>query len=358
MRIALDVSPIDPSGNSAHKVRGVGKYIKLLTENLEKYDKSNSYIFTATPQNTEKNVDLIHYPYFDPFFINIPSKKNKVTVVTVHDFIPLVHKKHFPVGLKGEVKWRINKFRLKKMDGIITDSQASKEDINKIINIPKSRIYPVYLSVDEVFEKIMMDQSEINNIQKKYNLPEKFFLYVGDVTWNKNLPRLIAAIDDCKIPLVMVGKALVESNYDTRNPWNKDRIFVTQQTRDNPLFLRLGFVPTPDLVKIYNLALALVMPSLDEGFGLPVLEAMKSGCPVIISRNGSLPEVASDAAEYIVAEDKNDIIRGLKKVDESFEYRKSLGDKGLKQAENFNLKKMIDNTVAVYNLLYSNAKKN
>ena len=123
MRIALDVGPIDSKSTSSHKVRGVGKYITLLKDNLRKYDHTNTYIFSSNPSN-EKDVDLIHYPYFDPFFITLPLIKKTKSIVTVHDVIPLAHKRQFPVGLRGEIKWKLNKMRIRGVDGIITDSFA------------------------------------------------------------------------------------------------------------------------------------------------------------------------------------------------------------------------------------------
>lgn len=346
MKIAIDISPIDIKSTSAHKIRGVGKYISLLRQNLEKFDKENQYIFTSEPQKYSSEVDVIHYPYFDPFFLTLPFRNKTKTIVTVHDVVPLVHKEHFPVGLRGAMKWKINKSRLRKASGIITDSNASKEDIAHIVGIDDDNIHTVYLCVDEEFRKRESKQAE-SELRKKYNLPGKFVLYVGDVTWNKNLPRLVIAIKKSNIPLVMVGKALTD-NYDTHHPWNHDRNMVIKEIQNDPLFTRLGFVVTDDLVTLYNIAQALVMPSLDEGFGLPVLEAMKSGCPVISSRMGSLPEVGGSAVYYIDAENENDIANGISTVADNDNLRLELAKKGLEQATKFSTKRMIEETVASY----------
>jgi glycosyltransferase involved in cell wall biosynthesis len=347
MKIAIDVSPIDKNSNSQHKIRGVGKYISLLKENLEKYDKKNSYFFVSNVSSIKENIDLIHIPYFDPFFPTLPKIKKIKIVVTVHDVIPLVHKKEFPVGLKGNLKWKFNKILLKRTDGIITDSIASKEDIIKVTKIAKSKIFPVLLSVDKEFKSLDIKYSTLD-LKKKFNLPEKYFLYVGDVTWNKNLPRVVEAIKSVNIPLVMIGKALVETEFDKNNPWNKDRLKVLNMTKDNSLFIKLGFVGTSELVALYKMAQALLMPSLDEGFGLPVLEAMSAGCPVITSRCGSLPEVGGDAVIYVDAENVDDIARSIVEVYEDKNLRESLIIKGKKQAEKFSLQKMIENTVKAY----------
>jgi glycosyltransferase involved in cell wall biosynthesis len=275
----------------------------------------------------------------------LPKIKKIKTVITVHDVIPLTHKKEFPVGIKGNLRWRFNKFLLKKMDGIITDSAASKDNIIKVTKISTNKIFPVLLSVDEEFEKLKVDTEKI---RRKFDLPEKFFLYVGDVTWNKNLPRIVKASKIAKIPLVMVGKALIETDFDRKNPWNKDRIEVLKLTQNDPLFIKLGFVETSELVALYKMTQALLMPSLDEGFGLPVLEAMSAGCPVITSKCGSLPEVGGDAAMYVEAENVEDIVKNITKIYEDENLRKSLIIKGKKQAEKFSLQRMIENTVKVY----------
>ena len=346
MRIAIDISPIDSESVSSHKVRGVGKYITLLKDNLSRIDHKNTYIFTSKP--TEENVDLIHYPYFDPFFINLPLTNKVKTIVTVHDVIPLTHLKNFPVGVKGRLKWYINKSRLKKADYIITDSMSSKKELIKVSGIKNDKIVPVQLAVDDDFKKLTMSEKDINTLKDKYSLPENFLLYVGDVTWNKNLPTLVKAVKELDYTLVMVGKALVEKDYDRKNSWNKDRAIIEELTRDDERFIKLGFVPTPDLVKIYNLATMLCMPSIDEGFGLPVLEAMNSACPVICGNLGSLPEVGGDAVVYIDPYESKNIKDQIRQLYESKDLQNELKKKGLVRASQFKLEKMILDTVSVY----------
>lgn len=349
MKIAIDISPTDKKSKSAHKVRGIGRYISLLVENIQKYDMENEYIFTSNPQNL-KSIDLIHYPYFDPFFITLPIFNKFSTVVTVHDLIPIMHPKEFPVGFKGGIKWKINRMLLRKVDGIITDSIASKNVVIEKIGFDKEKIYPVYLAVEERFKKLQLTNNEKKTMQSKYNLPDKFFLYVGDVTWNKNLPRLISAIKEVDVPLVMVGKALTE-DFDNINPWNRDRVIIEKETSGSNLFIKTGYVPDEDLVKIYNMAISLVMPSLDEGFGLPILEAMKSGCPVLTSNEGSLPEVGGDAVEYIYAKKMENIKGGLE-VMLNKAARDELIEKRINQASKFSIEKFIKDTIASYKKIH------
>lgn len=346
MRIAVDISPINKESKSAHKVRGVGKYISLLGDNLEKFDSNNEYIFSSNPE--KEKVDLIHYPYFDPFFITFPLIKRTKTVITVHDLIPIAHRNNFPSGLRGGFSWQINKIILKNSDKIITDSEASKKAVQKLVGINERKITSIHLGISSKFQKKDINKAKKENLLKKYGIPENFFLYVGDVTWNKNLPRLCDAVIYSNVPLVMVGKALMDENFDRKNPWNYDRLAVYKKTQDKNLFFKLGYVSDEDLVDLYNLAVGLVTPSIDEGFGLPALEAMQSGCPVISSRLGSLPEVCGDAAFYIEANNTVDISSAISKLWANQKLRQELREKGLSQSKKFSIKKMIEGLVSVY----------
>jgi len=357
MKIAIDTSPIDDQSLISHRVRGVGFYINNLKRSLIKYFPDNKYIFFTQHQSgtgftrgqkLPKDIDLVHYPYFDPFFLTLPIFSKQKTVVTVHDLTPLVFPKYFPKGVRGSFKWFIQKNSLKKANLIIADSMSSKKDIVKFTGINEEKVEVVYLSQAEEFKKIETDKLNKEKIKEKYGLPEKFALYVGDVTWNKNLPRLVEAAKKSNIPLVMAGKALVSEDFDKNNPWNQDLLKVQKLAEWNKNILRVGFVETEDLVALCNLATVLVMPSLYEGFGLPILEAMACGCPVIATKEGSIPEVAGDAAFYTDAYDSEKISKDMRDIFEDEKLRKELSIKGLKQADNFSWKKTAEKTVRVY----------
>jgi len=346
MRIAIDITPIKGE-MKGHKVRGVGFYLEYLKRSLLQYFPENEYIFFGQGEKIETPVDLIHYPYFDPFFVTLPLFEKQKRIITVHDLTPLVFPEHFPAGIKGNVSWQIQKINLKKSQGIITDSHASQEDIEKIVGVKKEKTDVVYLAAAEEFKK-MENGKWKNELLTKYNLPEKFILYVGDVTWNKNLPRMVEAIKKTKIPLVMVGKTLVEKHFDKTNPWNKDLVAVQKMTENIDYIHKLGFVPTADLVGLYNTATAFIMPSVYEGFGLPILEAMQSGCPVITTKGGSIPEVAGDAAYYVDGYDTESIATGIEKIFSTKNLQETLIKKGTEQAKKFSWKKTAERTVASY----------
>ncbi len=348
MRIAIDVSPIENKDKIAHRVRGTGFYIENLKSALLKYFPDNQYTFFTRGESLPKNIDLVHFPYFEPFFLTLPFKKSSKTVVTVHDLTPLVFPDHFKVGLRGRLKWEIQKQVLKRVDNIITDSQCSKKDIIKHTGISGSKVHVVYLSAGEEFKKVQSSEYKVQSLRTKYNLPEKFALYVGDVTWNKNLPRIIEGVKDADIPFVMVGKALSEKDFDKFNPWNQDLVKIQKTIEGNKNFLRLGFVPTKDLVLLYNIATVFIMPSLYEGFGLPILEAMSCGCPVVTSKEGSLPEIAGEAAFYVDAYDGKNISKGIKKVFSEKKLQRDLSQMGLSHVKNFSWEKTAKETISIY----------
>lgn len=348
MKIAIDVSPLKNGHFLQHRVRGTGFYLENLKRFLLKYYPDNQYIFFTRGENLPNNIDLVHYPYFEPFFLTLPFLSNFKTIVTVHDLTPLVFPKNFPRGIKGELKWQLQKLSLKKANGIITDSISSKNDIIKHAGISEDKISVVYLAAGEEFKKIHNSGFRIQNLRKKYGLPGKFVLYVGDTTWNKNLPRLIEAIQRTKIPLVLIGKAIAEKVFDRGNPWNQDIIKVQRLVEKDKNIFCLGFIPTEDLITIYNLATVFAMPSLYEGFGLPILEAMSCGCPVVTAAKGSIPEIASGAAYYVDPYSFEGIAEGLKKVFYDRELQKDLSSRGLKWTKSFSWKKTAEKTIEAY----------
>src|SRR6266571_684241 len=342
MKIAIDISPL----STGHKVRGVGFYLTYLKRALQKYCSEHQFAFFNQNDAIPRDVDLVHYPYFDPFFITLPFIKKHKRVVTVHDLTPLVFPKHFSAGIKGKLRWLLQRYNLQQSDAIVTDSLASKKDIIKIAHIEESKVHVAYLAAAEEFRQI--SESKCRAVRKKYDLPEKFVLYVGDVTWNKNVPRLMEAVQKTDLPLVMVGKSLVEENFDRQNPWNGDLVRVQEAANTDRRFLRLGFVPTEDLVAIYNSATVFVFPSIYEGFGLPVLEAMQCGTPVVTTAGGSLQEVARDAALYVDSYSAQSIAEGIEKVFSNQKLQKELSEKGLQQAKKFSWEQTARQTVAVY----------
>lgn len=320
MRIAINTLPL----SSGHKNRGIGIYTKNLIDNLTKFDKKNQYIFFENI-NQLKDVDLVHYPFFDPFFLTLPINKPFPTVVTVHDLTPIVFSKHYPRGIKGEIKWQIQKYSLINSTHIITDSQNSKKDIVKILNITPDKVSVVYLAVSDNFKPLEKGKW-ISKIKDKYNLKNDFVLYVGDVNYNKNIPGLFKAfslLNNKDLDLILVGNAKFNA----------------------PTYAKtLGFVPESDLAKLYNLAKVLCLPSFYEGFGLPVLEAMSCGCQVVTSNNSSLSEIGGEAVFYCDPYSPNDIAEKIQTAINSPKNNSIL----LSKSHKFSWKKTAEETIKVY----------
>jgi glycosyltransferase involved in cell wall biosynthesis len=344
MKIALDISPLE----SGHKFRGVGFYLYHLKDALQRYYPEYSYVFFINKKSLPSQIDLVHYPYFDPFFLFFPIRKRFPTVITVHDLIPIKFPSHFPAGLKGRIFWQINKQIFRKVDAIIVDSESSKKDVINLVGIPERLVHVVYLAAGEEFRKLNRGMWEMQ-LRQKYNLFDSFALYVGDVTWNKNLPRIIQASLKSNIPLVLVGKSIVQESFDKDHPWNQDLVKVKYLLRQYSSSVRaLGFVPDFDLVALMNLANMLVMPSLYEGFGLPVLEAMQCGTPVITSREGSLPEVGGDAVYYVDAYNEDAIAKGMREIFHNPKLQYELSRKGLERSKIFSWQKTAKETLQIY----------
>jgi len=210
--------------------------------------------------------------------------------VTVHDLIPILYPEHFPKGIRGGIKWRIQKYSLKRKQRIITDSESSKKDIEKIIGIGKQTIDVIYLAPSLPNATVSINYVEL---MERYNLHGAYFLYVGDVNWNKNVFGLLKAFSQYLvhhksiIQLVLVGGAFLDTTLKETQEINR----LCSQLNIDGNVVRTGYVSDDDLVGLYRHATALIQPSFAEGFGLPVLEAMLYGCPVISSTTSSLQEI-------------------------------------------------------------------
>jgi glycosyltransferase involved in cell wall biosynthesis len=352
MNIAIDMSPLRSGHFLQHRVRGTGFYLQNLQISLEKYYPDNKYFYFNRGEKLGEGVDIAHYPYFEPFFLTLPLFPKNKTIVTVHDLTPLVFPDHFEPGLKGSLNWQIQRILLKKANAIITDSESSKKDIVKYVGVKQEKIKVVYLAAGSEF-RVLNSKEETEEVKRRYGIPDRFLLYVGDATWNKNLPRLIDAVSKINLPLVMVGKALVDKKIDMENPWNIDLVKAQGMAGKNKKIFLLGFVPSEDLVALYNSAVLFVMPSIYEGFGLPVLEAMGCGCPVVSSGEGSLTEVVGEAGRYIDPDSVDSIAKGIIEVFNNQGLQRDLSQKGLIQSGKFTWKKTADETMDAYRSVVS-----
>ncbi len=354
IRIAIDISPTQ-DGNA---VRGVGYYTSNLIKALQKETKTNplykNYQIDLIDNCKLKieNYNLIHYPYFDPFKLTLPKKSKTPVIVTVHDLIPREFKKHFPVGIKGEIKWLIQKHRLLQVNKILTVSEFSKNIINKITGFKLSNIFVTHLAADSSFKPIS-NTEKLKKIQQKYNLPDKFILFVGDINWNKNIPTLVNACKKLNYPLVIVGSAAVRKDVPN-HPWTQDLIWLQSQKFSNLIFT--GFIPDEDLPFIYNLATIYCQPSFAEGFGIPLVQSMQSGCPVIYSQNSCLDEIMNGNGLKFNPHSQKDLEKVLAQFWNNKNDRQKYAKLGLIHAKSFNWQQTALQTLALYNLILVDEK--
>lgn len=341
IKVAIDVSPLF----NQSRFRGVGMYVSKLLELLKK--RADLKVFEFKNDQIPKEADLVHYPYFFPFSLNLPFYLSKRFVVTVHDLIPLVFPEAYPPGFKGKVKFMIEKNKLKKASRIITDSESSKNDIVKYIDYPENQIDVVYLSAANEVERVV-DKKILLEIKKKYNLPEKFVLYVGDVNYNKNLEGLLKACRASSIKLVIVGKQAVQSDFDENHIENYPLVKLNEEIGEGKDVHKLGFIEKEDLAGLYSLATMYCQPSFYEGFGLQILEAMRCGCPVITSNVSSMPEVAGKAAILVDPHNITSISQAINSLIDDKNFKEQLIEDGYQQAKKFSWDKAVDLTINSY----------
>jgi glycosyltransferase involved in cell wall biosynthesis len=350
MKVAIDSGPLT-GGDS---VRGVGVYTQNLVKELVKLRDIKVDLVDFRIADFE-NYDVIHYPYFKLFFTKLPIIKSSKVVVTIHDLIPLIYPKHYPPGIKGTFKLGFQKLMLKNVDTVITVSETSKKDIVRFLDIPEENIKVIYEAPREIFNKVI-DKTILEKVRQKYQLPEKFVLYVGDVNYNKNLSTLAEACVGIKMSLVIVGKQARSKKINLNHIENRSFKLFLDKYGENKLIYRLGFVDDDDLVKLYGLASVYCQPSFYEGFGLPVLEAMACGTPVVISKTQALVEIAGNAA--LIADPKNPDDLGIKiqKIMNKKTISAELVEQGIEHIQGFSWKKCADETLEVYRHVVNSRK--
>jgi len=360
MKIGIDISQVIYG-------TGVSVYTQNLVENLLKIDRKNQYLlfasslrrkedlhrYTAILLKRYSNVSAKIFPipptllsfiwnnlhilpienfignvdvFFSSDWTQPPAKQAKL-ITAVHDLIPWRYPETLP---KKIITTHYNRIRwVKKEIGvIITDSQSTKNDLTEIIKIPKRKIYVIYPGIDK---KRFYPQSKekINKIKRKYGL-SSYILAVGTREPRKNFIRIIKVFKKLKnenLQLAIAGK------YGWGEEIKKLKNSKTQKLKI------LGYVPNKDLAPLYSGACCFIYPSLYEGFGLPILEAMACGCPVITSNTSSMPEVAGEAAILINPRKTIEITQAIDKIINSKKLADKLSKKGIEQAKKFSWEK-------------------
>lgn len=286
----------------------------------------------------KRKPDLCHFPNNTaPFLLERPS------VITIHDASLFLHSQHHPPS-------RILALRLllphvaRRATAVITVSEHAKQDLMRVLKLPADNIHVIHEAAPDGFAPLT-NPVQRRQLQAKYQLPDHFVLFVGTIEPRKNLIRLIRAVGllrkrGCKMQLVLVGP----------NGW---LINGTLEKEIESLGLQdavqnLGYVPQADLPGIYSLATVFAFPSLYEGFGLPPLEAMACGTPVLTSRNSAMAEICGEAAWLVDPHEDVAIADGLAHLLGDSDLREHLRQLGLARAQTYSWERTARETAVVY----------
>ncbi len=367
MHIAIDVRRLADFG--------VGTYIRNVVRTLFRLDSENRYLLIGEPEKMEElgelpenftpvrytrgdgsaanhfgiqfllrehKVDLLHVPHRRvPFLVPCPY------VVTVHDLAEFLT----PVdrGFRYNVRVYLTRSGLVRARRVIAVSRATRLDLAELFGIPPRKIEVIHNAIDERFSRPSRHE-EKKNVLERYGVNYPFVLYAGNVKPQKNLARVIEAFAVLKgelrehpvyrdLKLILIGDE-IGKHADLRRSVVKTR--MQQDVRF------LGFVPLETLRVFYSSAEVFVFPSLYEGFGLPPLEAMAQGTPVVVSNVSSLPEVVGNAAILVNPDNVFDIARGVKRVLLDVETRELLRERGLEHVKRFSWERSVARVLEIY----------
>ena len=364
MRIAID----------ARKMRdyGIGTYVRNLLRYLARLDKTTEYVlfcraddcttieesgenFRAVPELARQysikeqlripmdlrreGIDLFHAPHYV-----LPALIPCKAVVTIHDCIHLRFPQYLPSRLGYAYARTSMWIATHRSTRVLTVSEASKRDILKYFRVPEGKIDVIYNGIDERFGEIP-SPDEVLRVRERYQLNDPFVLYAGNIKPHKNLERLIEAFHLLRrnghdtVKLLIIGDEI--SKYATLR-----RAVHRHKLHKHVRFF--GFVSDQTLAALYRLADVFVFPSLYEGFGLPPLEAMASGTPVITSNVSSLPEVVGDAALLIDPYEPAAIAQAMHRVLTEPSLREDLRRRGLQRVKEFSWDRSIRRVHEIY----------
>ncbi|MBI5302844.1 MAG: glycosyltransferase family 4 protein [Chloroflexi bacterium] len=343
---------------------GSGQYLRALFNALQELDTSNEYELIepaavggqpsfaenlakvwfeqiAFPRACQRErADLAHVPYFGSALF--PGTR---TVVTIHDLIPML----LPLyrgSLLVRAYTQLAALSARRADAIIADSTCSQRDIVRLLRVPESRVRVVYLAADARFRPV----ADTRAVADKYTLPDQFVLYLGGFDQRKNVRVIIEAfaqLDEfyrAGWRLVLSGVKLGEDSMFFPDP----RRIAREANLPDDAIQYLGWVNEADKPALYSRAGAFVFPSLYEGFGLPPLEAMACGTPVLASNASSLPEIIGDAGILLEPNDARAWADALRAVLADETRRATMRERGIAHARKFSWRRAAEETLAVY----------
>ena len=291
-------------------------------------------------ESWRRSFDVFHFQF------QVPPLLVGRTVLTVYDLsferFPEFFQRRIRAQMKLMVRWSC-----RRADHIITISESSKRDIVEIYKIDPQRITVTYPGPAENCKPMDAEQAR-GRLQEAYGIEEPFILYVGNLEPRKNLSRLLEAFAQFRQKELIAHKLVIVG----QKGWLYDGVFETirKHSLDREVVLT-GYIPADDLPVFYNAAALTVYPSLYEGFGLPVVEAMACGNPVITSVGSSLEEISKGAAVLVDPYSVSSIAAAIEKVANSSELQRELRDAGLARAAGFSFRRMAEQTRSVYRQL-------
>lgn len=364
MKVAIDI----------RRVRdfGVGTYTRNLIATLARLDRETHYTLVGTgddwshldrlPENfsfleaepgralrlawklRRQKTQLCHTPYLSTSWV-LPCPH----VVTVHDTAEFLDLSGDGGTLADLIRFQRTRLALRRARRILSVSQATGRDLQRLFGIPRDKIEVIYNALDPRLAHTPPPADQERTLSR-YNVNSPYLLYAGNVKPHKNLPRLIEAFalvkDELRAhPRYADLKLLIIGDELSQHPQLR-RTVIQSRTQQDVRFL--GFVDAPTLSIFYARAAAFVFPSLHEGFGLPPLEAMAHGTPVVSSNASALPEVLGEAALYVNPENVFDISRGIRQLLLDDKLRRWLAEQGRAQVAKFSWEKSVERVLAVY----------
>jgi glycosyltransferase involved in cell wall biosynthesis len=358
---------------------GIGTYIRNVVRTLAGLDRESEYFLIGLParvaecgplpenfhsvpladlENTLKgciefraivrrlNCDLVHIPH--PFWI--PRGLPCPYVLTVHDLLDHMYGARDRSNVRRNLQLQLTRRALRKAARLLAVSQFTKSEITRKFAVPGERIEVVYNAIDERFLRGHASQADRDLIAERYQVNYPFLLYAGAIRPHKNVVRIIEAFSALKTELEkeeqLPDLKLIIIGDDLSGHPGLRRTVVRSGVQNDVRFL--GFVPIEVLRIFYDVAKIFVFPSLYEGFGLPPLEAMAHGTPVVTSNSSSLPEVAGNAALLVNPENVFEIQRALQRALLDPALRARMKQRGYEQAQRFSWTSSVERILAIY----------
>jgi glycosyltransferase involved in cell wall biosynthesis len=319
---------------------------ELIKNQMSKFSKK-SYLFWYAGLSFKMNLiskkfDLIHAINSEPVYLKPKCK----LIITIYDLLPYV----YPDSYGFLTSFRFKKILPKTVDvvdKIITISEHAKNEIITHLGVPEEKIKVIPLAANENY--VPLSDEKINEIKLKYNLNYPFIFYVGGLAPNKNVNNLIKSF--YKVKKLRIPHKLLLAG-EKRLKYNSTFELIEKLNLQNDVIFT-GYVPDEDLPGLYNAADLFVYPSLYEGFGLPPLEAMQCGTPVITSNTSSLPEVVGDAGIMINPYDVDELANKMYEVLTNEDLGNELSKQGIERAKLFSWKKCAEEHLKVYKEVYN-----